>query len=369
MEEDCPSNHSPAKMPILDLEVWVDGEIMHQFYKKSMASRKLVLAKSAFSTSKKRSILLEEGMRRLRNCSPNLPWDTKAKFLNRFSSDMKYSGHTPSFRQIILRRTISRYQTELTNHLEGKKKLYRSRLERIEMTEKNKFAAQKDTWFRTGGTTSTITVPATPNGLLSDKIRNNLKRGRQPTGTQTRVVEDGGVSAQMGLTRSNQFPREKCHRTECILCFQKDGSRGGTRCAQSNVGYEGRCARCHEVFAYMGETSRTAYTRLGEHLANYRAAAVARLPPLPPDDSGGRARVRHKSWMWEHVRDYHDGVLGDSNGMTDFNVKVTGKFKRCLERQVNEDIRMQQCEAEGGSVLSRNEYYTPKSVQPVFRQL
>ena len=73
--------------------------------------------------------------------------------------------------------------------------------------------------------------------------------------------------------------------------------------------------------------------------------------------------------MWEHVRDYHDGVVGDSNGMTDFNVKVTGKFKRCLERQVNEDIRMQHCEAEGGSVLSRNEYYTPKSVQPVFRQL
>ena len=119
----------------------------------------------------------------------------------------------------------------------------------------------------------------------------------------------------------------------------------------------------------MGETSRTAFTRLGEHLANYRAAAAARLPPVPPDDSGGRVRMRHKSRMWEHVRDHHDGVVRDSNGMTDFNVKVTGKFKRCLERQVNEDIRMQHCEAEGGTVLSRNEFYTPKSVQPVFRQL
>ena len=55
--------------------------------------------------------------------------------------------------------------------------------------------------------------------------------------------------------------------------------------------------------------------------------------------------------------------------MTDFNVNVTGQFKRCLERQVNEDIRMQPCEAEGGTVLSRNEYYTPKGVQPVFRHL
>ena len=31
-----------------------------------------------------------------------------------------------------------------------------------------------------------------------------------------------------------------------------------------------------------------------------------------------------------------------------FYIKVTGNFKRCLERQVNEDIRIQHCEAEGG---------------------
>ena len=106
------------------------------------------------------------------------------------------------------------------------------------------------------------------------------------------------------------------------MTTEKEGSIGGTRCAQSNVGYEGTCARCCEVFAYMGETSRTAYTRLSEHLTNYRADAAAGLPPVPP---GARARGGKKSWMWEHVRNYHDGVVGDNNGMTDFNVKVTGK--------------------------------------------
>ena len=51
---------------ILDLEVWIkEGRIMQQFFKKPKASRKLVSADSAFSTSKKRSILMEEGMRRL----------------------------------------------------------------------------------------------------------------------------------------------------------------------------------------------------------------------------------------------------------------------------------------------------------------
>ena len=368
MEEECPSNHPSGKMPILDLEVWIkEGRIMHQFYKKPMASRKLVSADSAFSTSKKRSILMEEGMRRLRNCSPELSWEAKAAFLNKFSSDMRFSGHTPSFRKTLLRRIVARYETELLNHLTKKKKLYRTRLERIQMNEKTKFAAQKDTWFRVGGSTSTITVPVTPNGLLAEKIRENLKKSRQPTGTKTLVVEDGGVGAKRGLIKSNQFPRDKCEHLDCLLCFQREDQGGGTKCDMSNVGYEGLWERCPEVYAYMGETSRTAYTRFSEHLRNYRGAAAARLPPVPPDGAGLRGRAR--SWMWEHTRDHHDGEVGDKGGMEDYKVRVTKKFKRCLERQVDEDIRMQHCELSGGTVLSRNEFYTPKSVQPVFRQL
>ena len=118
----------------------------------------------------------------------------------------------------------------------------------------------------------------------------------------------------------------------------------------------------------MGETSRTCYTRLSEHLASYRAAAAARLPALPPDGHEG-TRGKRRSWMWDHVRDHHEGVLGEDIGMGDFNVRVTGQFRKCLYRQVDEDIRMQMCEAEGGTVLSKNEWYTPKSVQPIFKQL
>ena len=90
-----------------------------------MASRKLVSARPAFSTSKKRPILMEEGMISLRNSSPELSLETKVKFLNKFSSDMRYSGHTPSFRKTLLRRIVARYETEIENHLTEKKKLYR----------------------------------------------------------------------------------------------------------------------------------------------------------------------------------------------------------------------------------------------------
>ena len=63
---------------------------------------------------------------------------------------------------------------------------------------------QKDTWFRKDGATSTFTVPVTPNGVLADRVRKNLLQGRQPAGTKTRVVEDGGT----GLVKSNQFCRK-----------------------------------------------------------------------------------------------------------------------------------------------------------------
>ena len=74
--------------------------------------------------------------------------------------------------------------------------------------------------------------------------------------------------------------------------------------------------------------------------------------------------------MWEHVRDNHGGVVGENSGINDFRMNVRGRFTKCLDRQVDEDLRMQEFEGGGGVILnSKCEYYTPKSIQPVFRQL
>ena len=131
MVEDFPTNHPTGRLPILDLEFWMENNhIRHQFYRKPMASRKLIQARSAFSTGKKQAILLEDGLRRLRNCSPELDWSVKMGFLNKFSSDLRYSGHRASFRRTILNRVINKYRTDLCNHMEGRKTMYRSSKER-----------------------------------------------------------------------------------------------------------------------------------------------------------------------------------------------------------------------------------------------
>ena len=268
-----------------------------------------------------------------------------------------------------MKRVIIKYEKNLCNHLDGKQLMYRTRSEQKEMKNVLKGWNEKDTWFRTGGYTSTLTVPVTPGGVLADQVRRNMEKGRQPEGTRVKVLEDGGSSARTGLVKPNQFPRKLCQREDCVLCCQKAGKPGKTMCDLNNVGYEGRCLRCSENAVYVGETSKTAYTRIKQHFSNYRAAAAAKLPPLQRENPGRLENVRDcKSWMWEHTRDEHDGVVGGKDGIDDYEMKVTAVFKKCLQRQVNEGVQINKCEARGDKILnSKNEYFTPKTIQTVFR--
>ena len=249
--------------------------------------------------------------------------------------------------------------------------MFRTRVERELDENGRKSKTQKDTWFRSGGATSTLTVPVTPNGILAETVRKNLLRGRQPEGTRVKVIEDGGVSSRAGLVKSNQFGRKECGRDDCAICYQRVGNKV-TRCFKSNVGYEVQCGRCPNRFSYLGETSRTGYTRTKEHMSDYRAAAAAKLPPLPPnvgETYGGTKRKNVKSFMWEHTRDCHDGAVGQHAGIEDYMFSVSGVFRKCLERQVDEGLRILQCENGGGVVLnSKNEWFTPRVIETVFRQ-
>ena len=100
LEVDFPSNYGDGKMPILDVKVWkevgVNGEtvIRHKFYKKPMASRITLRADTAYPVSQMRAIMVEEVLRRLRNCSPERTWEEKGRHLSEFAQSLKVSGLT-----------------------------------------------------------------------------------------------------------------------------------------------------------------------------------------------------------------------------------------------------------------------------------
>ena len=64
-------------MPILDMNVWMteDGVIMYKHYEKEVSSKKIMHANSAQSASCKKSVHLQEVLRRIMNTSSRLNWN------------------------------------------------------------------------------------------------------------------------------------------------------------------------------------------------------------------------------------------------------------------------------------------------------
>ena len=64
-EFDTPSSHENERLPVLDLNIWLDGKdntnkIKHSFYQREMTNKSVILAPSATPINMKKAILTEE---------------------------------------------------------------------------------------------------------------------------------------------------------------------------------------------------------------------------------------------------------------------------------------------------------------------
>ena len=73
------------------------------------------------------------------------------------------------------------------------------------------------------------------------------------------------------------------------------------------------------------------------------------------------------TFMWSHARDHHGGSLGPDEGAKDFKMEFEGSFRDPMSRQVDEAVRMRLCGCE--LMNGKGEYYQPKTVQTIFKQL
>ena len=121
---DYPSNYDEKKMPSLDLKIWVEetdtgSRIMHEYYSKPMATTALLNQRSALPWNTKRTVLTQEALRILLNCSRELPWEIKAKHLSRFTARMQYSGYEKKFRAEVIKSALNAYQKLRRAEVEG----------------------------------------------------------------------------------------------------------------------------------------------------------------------------------------------------------------------------------------------------------
>ena len=115
---------------------------------------------------------------------------------------------------------------------------------------------KREKWYRKGGFDTVIFVPATSGSQLKYRYVNEIKRA----GFKIRVVEQSSVTLKRMLQRSDPFKDKQCNNINCLVC--STGGKGS--CRMTGVTYERLCQVCRHT--YIGETSRSTYSRGEEHL-------------------------------------------------------------------------------------------------------
>ncbi|KXJ25566.1 hypothetical protein AC249_AIPGENE6319 [Exaiptasia diaphana] len=95
IEVDYPSKNIDGKLPILYLKVWIEKRkivkegvdvcinwLLHEFYSKEVSSKMVLSSRSALPWSLKRTVLTQEVLRVILNCSPDLPWHRVVEHVN-----------------------------------------------------------------------------------------------------------------------------------------------------------------------------------------------------------------------------------------------------------------------------------------------
>ena len=182
-------------------------------------------------------------------------------------------------------------------------------------------------------TTATMAVPSTLGSSLANIIRNVIKSFPGPKGTRVRVLEVPGVPILRGLITNNPFKIRKCGRTKCpFMTHDEDCNK---KCQIENIVYRAICKRCTvKEHCYEGETSRTLYTRSVNHFDDYKSASKNNVTQDMSVD-------KKSSWMWDHIRDVHNGDPNPQNPQLDFKFAVVSSHRDSMERQIKEACKIQ----------------------------
>ena len=279
MEEDIPSRNPDAKLAILDMKVWLDEDrcAVYQHYEKQVASKQILKAKSAQSSSCKRSVHVNEMMRRILNTSDRLDWETSvAPVLTDYCVRMRLAGYDEHYRKRTLEQTLGRFDRMVQEAQDGKP-IHRPKNWHCEerRQQKNK---KKHNWGTKGGYIAPIIIPSTPDSELLQMLREVTETDMMP-GLKFKLVERGGTMVKWTLQNTNPTAMPGCSSRECPAC--KWGRGEGGPCRKSNTLYEFACQQCPsgDRAVYLGETARNLYTRGREHANNYTPGCSSRECP------------------------------------------------------------------------------------------
>ena len=244
---DTPCNHENEKLPVLDLQVNINIEenqrLDFEFYEKPTKHPNVILASSALSMDKKRTILTQECLRIIRNTKIELGENVRNKHLSKFMIKLKNSGYNEKFRKEVVNSAIKAFQKMVDDSKKGIKPVYRDRFWNSEQRREAKLN-KKRKWYQKDGSSkfvSVLFVPPTPGMVLAKDLQKREEELNRDSDERFKIVESGGVKIEEILTQKNPFKKEKCEDKECPLC--KNKSKIKAFCNTKNIGYRWICEK------------------------------------------------------------------------------------------------------------------------------
>ena len=324
MVEDFPSKHQGGKMPVLDLQCWVEenGYLRWEHYSKPMSNPLLPLNISALPARMRRTTQIQEGMRIMRNCHQDLDWSIVAEHLSELMKRLQMSGYPHRYRESILKSVLAGHETKRARAAApGGRPLHRS--DEYHRDERAKIKArQGKLWYRRGGFDTVLFVPPTPGSILANKLKKMEEDTAPRRSWRFRVIETGGRTIKSQLQTPNPASPSHCGAEDCLPCItDKFGI-----CGVNNVTYQISCTKCGtelgvhgeimdtKVHHYIGETSRNLRTRSREHLRLLR-------------------NKDPKSALWKHNSIHHE-----ASNEYNFTMTILQRHKDPLTRQIAEGV-------------------------------
>ena len=131
-ELDITDFHPDGKLPVLDIKLFINPEnpksvLCHNFYKKSMCTKTVIPASSAMPMCMKKSVLIQEGLRRVRNNSLSSQLEDFIRDLKEYNIELYSSGYSELFRLKLSEKILAKYQIQLDSHKDAKVSFYRTK--------------------------------------------------------------------------------------------------------------------------------------------------------------------------------------------------------------------------------------------------
>ena len=316
---DYPSKNENGKVPILDLEIAVvDNQMIHEHFEKPCAAKMVIPFQSAHSRKMKMAVLVEEGVRRLRNTARGLDEEKRRSVMEKWSRKLRRSGYPATWRHEVIKAAYEKYDKMCEDEDNGVRPIHRPR-EWKEKERRLEKEAKVTNWHKSKPDQVSAPLILDPTGgSLSKDAKEVCRKFEQVTGMRV-VVQERAGNANKALAKSEPLKDEKCGRDDCFPC-----ETGGGKCEKNGAGYEIVCVTCQRAgrkTCYYGETGKNAYTRGGEH------RAACRLE-------------NEENALYKHCQLEHGGMQAE------FSMRVAGRFSSCLVRQVNEAVRIGMSDAE-----------------------